>query len=65
MSPRAEQELGDLVGRTDPIVATYAKDDGVHIRITAKARDGETAERIRDNRRCGGSATPGPAHLWA
>ena len=44
----AEQELGDLVGRTDPIVATYAKDDGVHIRITAKARDGETAERTRD-----------------
>lgn len=44
----AEQELGDLVGRTDPIVATYAKDDGVHIRITAKASDGDTAERIRD-----------------
>lgn len=45
----AEQELGDLVGRTDPVVATYAKDDGVHVRITAKAPDGTSAERIRDN----------------
>lgn len=45
----AEQELSDLVGRTDPVVATYAKDDGVHIRITAKAADGTSAERIRDD----------------
>jgi len=30
----AEQELIDLVRRGDPIVATYAKNDGVHIRVT-------------------------------
>jgi nicotinamide-nucleotide amidase len=34
----AEEVLGDLVHGTNPTVATYAKDDGVHVRITAKAR---------------------------
>lgn len=33
-----EEVLGDLVHGTNPTVATYAKDDGVHVRITAKAR---------------------------
>jgi nicotinamide-nucleotide amidase len=45
----AEQELADLVGLPNPVVATYAKDDGVHIRITARAADAETAERCRDD----------------
>ncbi|HEV2109241.1 MAG TPA: CinA family nicotinamide mononucleotide deamidase-related protein [Thermomicrobiales bacterium] len=44
----AEQELGDLVGLANPVVATYAKDDGVHIRITARADNAEVAERARD-----------------
>jgi nicotinamide-nucleotide amidase len=33
-----EEVLGDLVHGTNPTVATYAKDDGVHVRVTAKAR---------------------------
>jgi nicotinamide-nucleotide amidase len=33
----AEQDLGPLVDATNPTTATYAKDDGVHVRITAKA----------------------------
>lgn len=33
-----EEVLGELIHGTNPTVATYAKDDGVHVRITAKAR---------------------------
>jgi nicotinamide-nucleotide amidase len=33
-----EEVLGDLVHGNNPTVATYAKDDGVHVRVTAKAR---------------------------
>jgi nicotinamide-nucleotide amidase len=35
----AEQVLHDLVLRGDPMVATYAKDDGVHVRVTAVGDD--------------------------
>ena len=38
-----EEVLGDLVHGTNPTVATYAKDDGVHVRVTAKARTMEEA----------------------
>lgn len=34
-----EETLGDLVRATFPTVATYAKSDGVHVRIAAKAED--------------------------
>lgn len=44
----AEQELADLVALPDPVVATYAKDDGVHVRVTARATDGPSAETARD-----------------
>ncbi len=33
-----EEVLGELIHGTNPTAATYAKDDGVHVRITAKAR---------------------------
>jgi nicotinamide-nucleotide amidase len=33
----AEQELGHLVESPNPVIATYAKDDGVHIHVTARA----------------------------
>ena len=33
----AEQQLGELVNAHNPTTATYAKNDGVHVRITAKA----------------------------
>jgi nicotinamide-nucleotide amidase len=41
-----EEVLGDLVHGTNPTVATYAKDDGVHVRITAKARTAEEAAAL-------------------
>ena len=40
----AEQELIDLVRRGDPVVATYAKNDGVHIRITSIGTEHAAAE---------------------
>jgi nicotinamide-nucleotide amidase len=42
----AEQELGNLVEQANPVIATYAKDDGVHVHITARASDEEEALRI-------------------
>ena len=42
----AEEVLGNLVHGTNPTVATYAKDDGVHVRVTAKARTAEEAQQI-------------------
>lgn len=46
----AEDLLHDLVVAADPQVATYAKDDGVHIRITAV---GEEPVEVRERRdRC-------------
>ena len=39
-----EESLGELVRSTAPTVATYAKNDGVHVRITDKAADAATAE---------------------
>ncbi|MHB8644684.1 MAG: CinA family nicotinamide mononucleotide deamidase-related protein [Thermomicrobiales bacterium] len=41
-----EEVLGDLIHGTNPTVATYAKDDGVHVRITAKARTNEEAATL-------------------
>ena len=43
-----EQHLHALVQRADPVVATYAKDDGVHIRITAIGTDIASAETKRE-----------------
>src|SRR2546423_6484874 len=39
-----EEALAELVRSTAPTVATYAKNDGVHVRITDKAADADTAE---------------------
>lgn len=44
----AEQELHDLVRAADPIVATYAKDDGVHVVVTATGDDPADARKRRD-----------------
>ena len=38
-----EEELRDLTPSANPTVATYAKQDGVHVRITAKAANLEAA----------------------
>ena len=43
-----EERLHHLVTRGQPVVATYAKDDGVHIRVTAVASTAEDAVAARD-----------------
>jgi len=43
-----EERLHHLVARGQPVVATYAKDDGVHIRVTAVAATAEDAEADRE-----------------
>jgi nicotinamide-nucleotide amidase len=40
----AEREIAEIIHRGYPVVATYAKDDGVHIRIVASAATREPAE---------------------
>jgi len=44
----AEEVLHDLVLHADPVVATYAKDDGVHVRITAVGDDAAETRTRRD-----------------
>ncbi len=44
----AEQILHDLVVAADPVVATYAKDDGVHVRVTAIGNDVAETRSHRD-----------------
>jgi nicotinamide-nucleotide amidase len=44
-----EQMLHNLVAWADPVVATYAKDDGVHVRVTAVAETDEEATTTRDD----------------
>lgn len=45
----AEEVLGDLTRSTNPTLATYAKSDGIHLRITAKAADNSQANQLLDN----------------
>ncbi len=42
----AEQQLGELVNAQNPTTATYAKNDGVHVRITAKAGTAMIAQEM-------------------
>ncbi|MEJ7838447.1 MAG: molybdopterin-binding protein [Thermomicrobiales bacterium] len=67
----AEQELHDLVLKADPTVATYAKDDGVHVVVTATGdvpaevrarRDGAVTEI---NRRFGSMVWGVDTQTWA
>jgi hypothetical protein len=39
-----EEKLAELVRSTSPTVATYAKNDGVHVRVAAKASTPEEAD---------------------
>lgn len=43
-----ETEIHDIIRRGFPSIATYAKDDGVHLRITAITDDDESANRAVD-----------------
>lgn len=44
----AEDRIHDLILQGDPQVATYAKDDGVHIRVTAVGVDADETRMRRD-----------------
>jgi len=44
----AEEALGDLTHSPNPTLATYAKSDGIHLRLTAKAAARAEAERRLD-----------------
>jgi nicotinamide-nucleotide amidase len=44
----AEEALGDLVRSTNPTLATYAKSDGIHLRLTSKAPDQKEANALLD-----------------
>lgn len=41
-----EEQLGDLIHGTNPTVATYARPDGIHVRVSAKGADEETARAL-------------------
>jgi nicotinamide-nucleotide amidase len=44
----AEEALGDLTRSINPTLATYAKSDGIHLRLTAKAATQQEAEQQLD-----------------
>jgi nicotinamide-nucleotide amidase len=44
----AEEAVGDLTRSINPTLATYAKSDGIHLRMTAKASTQAEAERLLD-----------------
>ncbi len=41
-----EERLRDLIEHGTPRIATYAKEDGVHVRISAQAEDEATAQQL-------------------
>jgi CinA-like protein len=43
-----EERLGSLVRSLNPTVATYAKNDGIHVRLAARAREREEALALLD-----------------
>jgi nicotinamide-nucleotide amidase len=43
---RVEELLGDLVRGANPTVATYAKNDGIHVRVAARAADSHQAASL-------------------
>jgi nicotinamide-nucleotide amidase len=42
----AEEAVGDLTRSTNPTLATYAKSDGIHLRLTAKAATQLEADQL-------------------
>lgn len=44
----AEEVLGELTRSANPTLATYAKSDGIHLRLTAKAADTAAANLLLD-----------------
>src|ERR1700704_4405626 len=45
----AEEALGELTHSTNPTLATYAKSDGIHLRLTAKSATRAEAETLLDD----------------
>src|SRR5260370_15524512 len=44
-----EEQLGELVRGTNPTVATYARSDGIHVRISVQSVDTDRARTIIDD----------------
>jgi nicotinamide-nucleotide amidase len=44
----AEEALGELTRSANPTLATYAKSDGIHLRLTAKAPSQQVADGLLD-----------------
>jgi len=44
----AEEAVGELTRSTNPTLATYAKSDGIHLRLTAKAPTNTQADQLLD-----------------
>jgi nicotinamide-nucleotide amidase len=44
----AEEALGDLTRSANPTLATYAKSDGIHLRLTAKTSTQDEANQLLD-----------------
>jgi nicotinamide-nucleotide amidase len=59
----AEDRIHDLILRGEPVVATYAKDDGVHVRVTAAAERPNEAERSIERGIAGVEAELGE-YIW-
>jgi nicotinamide-nucleotide amidase len=59
----AEDRIHDLILRGEPVVATSAKDDGVHVRVTAAAERPNEAERSIERGIAGVEAELGE-YIW-
>src|SRR6185437_7440969 len=44
----AEEAVGELTRSTNPTLATYAKQDGIHLRLTAKSATPKEANALLD-----------------
>jgi nicotinamide-nucleotide amidase len=59
------EQLGDtLLRATNPVVATYARQEAVDVRISARAADGRTAAELADEAEAAVTAILGQ-HVWA
>ncbi len=60
---KVDELVAPFLSATNPTVATYAKSDGIHLRITAKAVDKEAARKIVSERESDIRGILGD-HIW-
>lgn len=60
---KVDELVAPFLSATNPTVATYAKSDGIHLRITAKAVDKEAASKIVSERESDIRGILGD-HIW-